>query len=245
MIVQPLKSAELALQTRMVFLTSHGVYPTKNQGCLESKKRPNPVSWKKKEVLSMSAIRYILVLWLPLCMHVPSAGQSLGLVLCLQAGINYLSKVERLSAFGHSHALIIKPHHLASCFVGHMLFVPRALWLLYYVSLWQSRPSSQALGTPCAVEWLIALRHEDPLMVSPWHRPILQLRSHPFQNSKDGNWKAKLTDMPIGLRGDCKHTCKHADYMSSVHMVLFLRQKKEREKKGKKQKIWKCECFIW
>lgn len=145
-----------------------------------------------------------------------------------------LSKVERLSAFGYSHALIIKPHHLASCFVGHMLFVPRALWLLYYVSLWQSRPSSQALGTPCAVEWLIALRHEDPLMVSPWHCPILQLRSHPFQNSKEWNWKAKLTDMPIGLRGDWKHTCMHADYMSSVHMAFFLRLKKERGKSGKK-----------
>lgn len=76
-------------------------------------------------------------------------------------GINYLSKVESLSAFGYSHALIIKHHHLASCFVGHMLFVPRALWLPHCASLWQSKPSSQPFGTPCAVEWLIALRRED------------------------------------------------------------------------------------
>lgn len=42
----------------------------------------------------------------------------------------------RTSRHWYTHALIIKSRHLASCFVGHMLFAPASLWLLYCDSVW-------------------------------------------------------------------------------------------------------------
>lgn len=41
----------------------------------------------------------------------------------------------RISQHWYTHALIIKSCHLASCFVGHMLFAPTSLWLLHCISL--------------------------------------------------------------------------------------------------------------
>ncbi len=41
----------------------------------------------------------------------------------------------RIYQHWYTHALIIKSCHLASCFVGHMLFAPACLWLLHCNSL--------------------------------------------------------------------------------------------------------------